>query len=194
MSMCRDISCVVGRECLLWPVYSLGKTLIAFSLLHFVLQGQTQFVSKANHSISQQSKSMPQQLMPKSWGWTVLWRPTRSSRTNTKKRCLLLDRGLEYKIIKSKNNWSNRQIWQSSTEKAGQRLIEFCQGNTGHSKHPVPKTQEKILHMDHQMAKTKSDWLYSLQPKMERLYTVSKNNTESWLWLRSWTYYCQIQT
>ena len=28
---------------------------------------------------------------------------------------------------------------------------------------------------------------------MEALYTVSKNKTESWLWLRSWTPYCQIQ-
>ena len=33
-------SCVVGRECLLWPVHSLGKTLLAFALLHSVLQGQ----------------------------------------------------------------------------------------------------------------------------------------------------------
>jgi len=32
----------------------------------------------------------------------------------------------------------------------------------------------------------KSDWLYSLQPKMEKLYTVNKNKTRSWLWLRSW--------
>ena len=38
----------------------------------------------------------------------------------------------------------------------------------------------------------KSDWLYSLQPKMEKFYTVSKNKTESWLWLRSWTPYCPI--
>ena len=41
MSMCRVFSCVVGRGCLLWPVHSLGKTLFAFSQLHFVLQGQT---------------------------------------------------------------------------------------------------------------------------------------------------------
>ena len=26
------------------------------------------------------------------------------------------------------------------------------------------------------------------------LYIVSKNMTGSWLWLRSWTPYCQIQT
>ena len=41
MSICRVISCVVGRGCLVWPVRSLGKSLLAFSLLHFVLQGQT---------------------------------------------------------------------------------------------------------------------------------------------------------
>ena len=41
MSMCRVVSCVVGRGCLLRPVHSLGNTLLAFALLHFVLQGQT---------------------------------------------------------------------------------------------------------------------------------------------------------
>ena len=37
----------------------------------------------------------------------------------------------------------------------------------------------------------KSDWLYSLQLKMEKLYTVSKNKIRRWLWLRSWIPYCQ---
>ena len=61
---------------------------------------------------------------------------------------------------------------------AGQRLIEFCQVNTlvGHSEHPLPTTQKKTLHMDITRWSTpKSDGLYSLQPKMEKLYTVSKN-------------------
>ena len=40
MSMCRVFSCVVGRGCLLWPVHSLGKTLLSFAMLHFVLQDQ----------------------------------------------------------------------------------------------------------------------------------------------------------
>ena len=40
MSMYRVFSCVVGRGCLLWPVCSLGKTLLAFVLLHSVLQDQ----------------------------------------------------------------------------------------------------------------------------------------------------------
>ena len=40
MSMCRVISWVVKKWFLLWPACSLDKTLLAFSLLHFVLQGQ----------------------------------------------------------------------------------------------------------------------------------------------------------
>ena len=40
MSMCRIFSCVVRRGCLLWPAHSLNKTLLAFALLHSVLQGQ----------------------------------------------------------------------------------------------------------------------------------------------------------
>ena len=38
---CIELSCVAGRGCFLWLVHSLGKTLLAFALLHFVLQGQT---------------------------------------------------------------------------------------------------------------------------------------------------------
>ena len=40
MSMCRVFSCVVGRGCLLWLVHFLGKTLLAFALLHYVLHSQ----------------------------------------------------------------------------------------------------------------------------------------------------------
>ena len=92
--------------------------------------------------------------------------------------------------------WSNRQIWLWNMEwrkgKTNRVLLRKC---TGHSKHPFPTTQEKILHMDITRWSTlKSDWLYSLQPKMEKLYRVNKNKTRSWLWLRTWTPYCQIQT
>ena len=70
---------------------------------------------------------------------------------------------------------------------AGRRLIEFCQENAlVINKHPLPTTQEKTLHMDITRWSTpKSDSLYSLQPKMEKLYTVSKNKTGSGLLLRS---------
>ena len=53
-----------------------------------------------------------------------------------------------------------------------------------------------LPHRHYQMVNNqlKSDWLYSLQPKIEKRYTISKNKTRSWLWLRSWTPYCKIQT
>ena len=116
--------------------------------------------------------------------------------TNTQKRCPFHYRGLECKSRKSRNTWSNRQIWPQNTEwsraKTSRVLPRKC---TGHSKHPLPTTQEKTLYMDITRWSTpKSDWLYFLQPKMEKLYTVSKNKTRSWLWLRSQTPYCQIQT
>ena len=61
----------------------------------------------------------------------------------------------------------------------GQRQIESCP-ETGHSKHPLPTTQEKTLHVDIiRWSILRSDLLYSLQPKMEKLYTVSKNKTRS---------------
>ena len=41
MSTCGNFSYVVERGCSLWPVHSLGETLLTFALLHFVLQGQT---------------------------------------------------------------------------------------------------------------------------------------------------------
>ena len=66
----------------------------------------------------------------------------------TPKRCPFHYRGQECKNRKSRNTWSNRQIWPWSTElsraKANRILPREC---TGHSQHPLPTTQEKTLHM-----------------------------------------------
>jgi len=112
------------------------------------------------------------------------------------KRCPFHYRGLECKSRKSRDTWSNRQIWPWSTEWSRAKANRVLpREHTGHSKHPLPTTQEKTLHMDiTRWSILKSDWLYSFQSKMEKLYTESKNKTGSWLWLRSWTPYCQIQT
>ena len=113
-----------------------------------------------------------------------------------KKRCPFHYREMECKSKKSRNTWSNRQIgpWNTEWSRAKANRV-LPREHTGHSRHPLPTTQEKTLHMDITRWSTpKSDWLYSLQPKMEKLYTVSKNKTGSWLWLRSWAPYCQIQT
>ena len=78
---------------------------------------------------------------------------------------------------------------------AGQRLIEFCQKNALVIINTLFQQHEKQLY-----TRTSSDDQYQIRliivfaPKMERLYTVSKNKTRSYLWLSTWTPYCQIQT
>ena len=63
---------------------------------------------------------------------------------------------------------------------AGQRLIEFCQENALVITNTLFQQHKRTLHVDITRWSTpKSDCLYSLQPKMEKLYTVSKNKTGS---------------
>ena len=94
-----------------------------------------------------------------------------------------------YACLSLYTNWPWNTKWSRTNANR-----DFPREHTGHSKQPPPATQEKTLHMDITRWSTpKSDWLYSLQPNMEKLYTVSKNKTRSWLWLRSWIPYCQIQ-
>ena len=59
----------------------------------------------------------------------ILWRHTRPSRTNTQRRSPFHYRRLECKSRKSRNTWSNGQIWPWSTEWGKAKLIEFCQEN-----------------------------------------------------------------
>ena len=102
----------------------------------------------------------------------------------------------ERKSRKSRDIWSNKQIWPWSTKwiRAKDNRV-LPREHTDHNKYPLPTTQEITLHMDiTRWSILKSHWLYSLQPKMEKLYIVSKNKTGSWPWLRSWTAYCKIQT
>ena len=102
-------------------------------------------------------------------------------------RCPFHYRGLECKSRKSRDTWRNRQIWPWSTawnRAKSSRILP--REHTGHSKHPLPTTQEKTLHMDITRWSTpKSDGLYSLQPKMEKLYTVNKKSPKCSTWMQS---------
>ena len=74
--------------------------------------------------------------------------------------------------------------------KAGQRLTEFHQENTLLTANTLLQEHKQQLYTGTSFiwAIPKSDWIYSSQQKMEKLYTVSKNRP----WLRSWTPYCKI--
>ena len=109
-------------------------------------------------------------------------------RTNTQKRCPFHYRELECKSRKSRKTWSNRQIWPWSTEWSREKANRvLLRERTGHSKHPLPTTQEKTLHMDIARWSTpKSDdyilcsqrWWSSIQSAKIRLWADSCSDQE----------------
>ena len=81
-----------------------------------------------------------------------------------KKDVLFIIRGLECKSRKSRDTWSNRQVWPWRTKwsKAKSNWIRPREC-TGHSKHPLLTAQETTLHMNIiKWSVLKSNWLHSL--------------------------------
>ena len=103
---------------------------------------------------------MPQQVIWRSW--TILGRSTRPSSNNTQKRGPFHYRWLECKSRKSRDSWSNRQIWLWSTKWSTAKANRLLpRKRTGHRKHPLPTTQEKTLQMYiTRWSILKSHWLY----------------------------------
>ena len=64
-------------------------------------------------------------------------------------RCPFHYRGLECKSRKSRDTGNNRQIWPWSTKQSRSKANRVLpREHSGHSKHRLPTTQEKTLHMD----------------------------------------------
>ena len=100
--------------------------------------------------------------------------------TNTQKRCPFHYRGLECKSRKSRNAWSNRQIWPWSMEWSRAKANRVLpRERTCHSKHPLPKTQEKTSHGHHQMVTTEIRLIIFFAAKDgEALYSQQKQDRE----------------
>ena len=65
----------------------------------------------------------------RSWSCLVLWRPTKPSRTNTRKRCPFHHWGLECKVGSQETPRITGKFCLGMQHEAGQRLTEFCQEN-----------------------------------------------------------------
>ena len=123
-----------------------------------------------------------------------LWRLTRPSKNKSpQKRCFITG-DWNAKVESQEIHRVRGKFGLGVQNEAGQMLTALPREHTGHSKHPLPTTKEMTTHGHHQTDNTEINWLYSLQLKMKKFYTVRKNKTGSWLWLRSWTPYCKIQT
>ena len=75
--------------------------------------------------------------------------------------------------VKRNLEWQASLAFSTKWSKAKVNIV-FPSEDTSHSKHPLPTMREMTLHMDiMRWSILKSDWLYSLQLKMEKLYTWS---------------------
>ena len=139
-------------------------------------------------TIQHHSKSSlcPNHLCWRSWSWSVLWRPPR---TNAKKYILFIIGDWNVKAGNQEISGVTGKFGFGVQNETGQRLTEVCQENTLVMANALFQQHKRQLHKW-----TSSNWLYSLKPKIEKLYTVGKNKTGSWLWLRAWAPYCKIQT
>ena len=101
-------------------------------------------------------------------------------RTNTQKRCPFHYRGLECKSGKSRNTWSNRQIWPWSTKGSRAKANRVLPREpTGHGKHPLPTTEETTLHMYiTRWSIPKSVLVFFAAKEGEALYSQQKQDQE----------------
>ena len=93
---------------------------------------------------------------------------------------------MECKRRKSRDTWSNREIWPWSTKQSRAKASRVLpREHTGHSKHPLPITQEKTTYGHYQMINTEirliilfvakdGEVLYSQQKQAWEL-TVAQN-------------------
>ena len=71
------------------------------------------------------------------------------SELTPKKDVLFIIGDWNAKVGSQENTWRNRQIWPWNTERSRAKANSILpRERAGHSKHPLPKTQEKTLHMD----------------------------------------------
>ena len=122
----------------------------------------------------------------------VLRRATRTYRTNTQRRCHFHYRGLECKSGKSRNTWTNRQIWRWSTEwsrtKVNRVLPKEC---TGHSKHPFQQHKRRLMAHGTLTSPDGQYWNQSddifRSQRWRSSIQSAKDKIRSWLWHRPWT-------
>ena len=119
------------------------------------------------------------------------WRPTKPSRTNTKKKDVL------FVIGDCNAKVGNQEIPRIKGKfgpwEAGQKLTEFCQENALVIANSLFQKHKRWLYTwtspDGQY-RNRIDYMLCIQ----RGKSSIKSAKTSWLWLRSWTPYCQIQT
>ena len=130
------------------------------------IEVQNDFGSFPRKAIQYHSNSSlcPYHWHQRSWSWSVLWRPRRPPRTNTKKKVPFIIGDWKVKVGSQEIPGVTGKFGLGEQNEAKQRLTEFCQENAfSHSKYPFSTTQEMTLHMDiTKWSILKWNWLHPL--------------------------------
>ena len=116
----------------------------------------------------------------RSWSWSILWRP-QDLLELTPQKISYSSMGLECKNRKSRDTWCKRQIWSWSTKWSRAKANRVLPTErTGHSKHPLPTTQEKTLHASKVLVKI-------LQARLQQYVNLGVvwMNEGKWKWLEA---------
>ena len=121
---------------------------------------------------------MPQPVMLKKLKLKGCMKTYKTFRTNTQKRCPFHYRGLECKSRKSRNTWSNRQIWPRNTEGSRAKANSFAKRT--HWQTPSSNnTREVSTHGHHQMVNTEIRLITFFAAKNGKaLYSQQKQDQE----------------
>ena len=140
---------------------------------------------------------MTQQHWPRNSCWRccnrpVLWRLTWPSRTNTKKDVLFIIEDWNAKVGSQEITGVTGSFGCGVLNEARQRLAESCQENTMVTASSLFQQHKQQRH--HQIINTEIRLIIFFAAKDgEKLYTVSKNKTWRWYWLKLWAPSCKIQ-
>ena len=123
--------------------------------------------------------------------WTVLWRPTRPSRSNTPKICPFIIGDRNAKVGSQEIPGLTGKFGLGVQNEARQKLIEFCQENTLVIANTLFQKHKRRLYIwtspDGQQ-QNQIDYILC-----SRMWRSQQNQTGSWLWFRSWVPYCKNQ-
>ena len=150
------------------------------------------FISKANHSNHSNPSLCPNQECWRSWSWMVLWRLTRSFRTNTQTDVLFIIGDWNAKVGSQETPGVTDKFGLGMQNEAGQRLIEFCQENALVITPSSNNTREDSTHGHHQNTEIRLILFFAAKDG-EALYSQQKQDQELTV-ARIWTPYCKIQT
>ena len=129
----------------------------------------------------------------RSWSWMVLWRLPRPSRTNTQKDVLFIIGDWNAKVGCQELPEVTGKLGLGVQNEASQRLTGFCQENMLVIANTLFQQHRRLYTWTSPDGRHRNQTDYILCSQRWKS-SIQSAQTGSWLWLGSWTPYCQIQT